>query len=352
MGKLFKTIIDRLFLSAVPSFRLFYMLTCVLFLTGLIFPFSSFAASEKSLIIVNTVTDYTGVLTPDERKELRILSDEIALETNIRILYLVLERVSNYQLKQFGSIENYSNELCREWKFRKKQNDPVLVLFVAEKNQLFINTSCASEKGITPEIKERLFSSVFTPRYNDGNAFEAFFRLAEALYGIVVNDPAIIKLIETDTYRTTEGNLDAELSGRALRGIVGFLLFILSLVTSGLFVLEGRRPLFGEKPEGIIKQVTTGASGFILSFLFGVVCYGFLFGITLVEPRWWGLVLLGVLFSLFEIGIITLLVNVLFSGMTNELAGNREAQVPLYAGLKCKRTDTSDSGIGNFSGGW
>lgn len=353
MRRLFKREFEILgFLTEGISFSFAKIVLIAIVLITCVFPYSSFGVEEKGFTIVNTVTDYTAVLTPRERKELRILSDEVAEETGIRILYLVVERISVFDLKQFGGLDNYASELCREWKFRKKNKSPVLILFVAEKNQLIIETSFASGAEISTEMRETLFNSVFTPRYSAGDSFEAFFRLGEALYGMIVDDPVILKLIETDKDNSVESDIDSEFSGRALRGIIGFFLFIISLVTSGLFVLEGRRSLFEKKSIGIVKRLTTGAPGFIISFILGVTCYGFLFGITLTEPRWWGLILLGVLFSLFEIGIITLLVKVLFSGMTNELAGNREAQVPLYAGLRCKKRDASDSGIGNFSGGW
>jgi len=150
-----------------------------LFLTILPLVSWAFVVPEKPS---SFVSDYAGMLKPDEKTILENKLSELEKQTTNEIGVVIIKSLGG------DTIENVAQEIFTQWGIGKKEkNNGVLLLISLDDRQTRIHTGYGVEPYLTDIGTSYIQSDVITPAFKQGNYFggidEAVDKMIEALGG-------------------------------------------------------------------------------------------------------------------------------------------------------------------------
>jgi len=122
------------------------------------------------------VNDYVGILSDEQRIELRGVFESVDEQTTAEIVFVSLESIDG------ADIGDYAIQLGQEWKVGKSDKDNGLViLYVKDISRIFAATGYGIE-GILPDSKVgRLLDENYVPLRNSGNVGQGIVEFSKSV---------------------------------------------------------------------------------------------------------------------------------------------------------------------------
>lgn len=167
---------------------------------------------------IGYVTDFANILSDDTELSLESRLESFAKETSIEIAVVTVNSLDG------DSIENYANELFREWGVGKKEyNNGILFLVAPNERKVRIEVGYGLE-GAMPDIQAGyIIDNIVVPAFKNGN-YDS---------GVVEGVDATISVVQGEQFETKVNILDLLNND----GFVFFAVFFFILLGQGLLAL-------------------------------------------------------------------------------------------------------------------
>lgn len=194
------------------------------------------------------VNDYSGLLETEEKARLEIKLADFQASTSNELAVVIIDTLDG------DSIENYAEELFREWGIGQKGRDNGALLLVAKDDrQMRIEVGYGLEPVLTDAQSSQIINNILRPAFSSGDFAGGIETAADDIIGIINGQP-----LEIST--KSNGNSNASL----IQAAIMFSFFFAQLIAA--FLAKSKSWWVG----GIIGGFFALAVGFFFSYLWAV----------------------------------------------------------------------------------
>lgn len=166
------------------------------------------------------VTDYAGVLSPEQRSSLETKLVAFDDSTSTQVAIVLMRSIGGYD------IADYSVQLFNRWKIgNQEKNNGVLILAAIEDRKVFITTGFGIEGALPDALCKRIVERDIVPRFKTQDYFGGLDAASSSIIGLVKGE-----FKADDFYRK-----------RVPRAGGGFFLLIILLILAILFYSKSRQ---------------------------------------------------------------------------------------------------------------
>lgn len=188
---------------------------------------------------VGFVTDFSNIISDQAESSLDIQLKNFSASTTIEIAVVTVNSLEG------DSVENYANELFREWGIGKKEyNNGILFLIAPNERKARIEVGYGLE-GIMPDIQAGyIMDNIIIPEFKNGNYEKGIIEGTNSIQSVVmgeefdsVNSNFNQGELNKQTYFINLGGFGLILIALALQGIISLLASTKSWWLGGVFGL-------------------------------------------------------------------------------------------------------------------
>jgi uncharacterized protein len=138
------------------------------------------------------VNDFAKILTADEKTFLETKLSLFNTNTSVEVAVATVPTLGG------DTIENFAVKLFEEWGVGKKKSDSgVLILVAPNEREARIEVGYGLEPTVTDIAANNIIEDVMVPNFREGEYFQGIDKAADAIIGLVKNDPETARFKES-----------------------------------------------------------------------------------------------------------------------------------------------------------